>query len=83
MKAPDFLAITLCLLSLGGGFMVVALSKRVAISIGVPLMAIGCAGLLFWFVYLRNIVETSTSAEGCTIVVGRDNNAPSTNNCPH
>jgi hypothetical protein len=85
MKAPDFLAIALSLLSVGGGYYMNTLSRRVARVIGISLMAIGGAGLLVWFVYLRGIVELPTLPSSgqinCQNTVGGDNSAPLTNSC--
>jgi hypothetical protein len=81
MKAPDFLALILCFLSIGGGYYVNTLSKQVARFFGISMMAIGIAGLLFWFIYLRDIVELPSTAAKCSNSVGGNNAGPMVNNC--
>jgi hypothetical protein len=82
MQSPDFLAIMLCLFSVGGGYYINTINQRAAKIIGISAMALGGAGLLFWFIYLRGVVEEAPPAPSrCSNSVVGSNSGPMTNNC--
>jgi uncharacterized membrane protein len=81
MKAPDILAITLRILFGGVGALMNTLGHRLARIVGVALIAVGGAGLLVWFVYLRDVIEPSITRASCSNVVRGNNTGAMTNNC--
>ena len=82
MDRPDWFTAIATLLALGGGAYMSTFTRNVIRSFGISLMALGIAGLIFWFGYYRN-AETDGQNAGNSVTGSTNSNVisvPGNNN---